>query len=56
MFTDVEKARGTVLQTMFSSKMGDLICSARFKGVFMDFGRFRPVPFPPEFLERSGLT
>lgn len=55
-FTDVQKSRGTVLQKMFSARTGDLISSARFKGVFMDFQRKRPVPFPEEFLRRSGLA
>lgn len=54
-FTDVQKSRGTVVQNMFSATTGDLISSAQFKGIFMDFSRKRPVPFPEEFLKRSGL-
>ena len=49
------RSRGILAQRIESDRTGELVCDARFHGIFMDLEKGRPVPFPAE-LTNSAAT
>ncbi|MCR9141786.1 MAG: acyl-CoA thioesterase [bacterium] len=44
------RSRAVLAQQIESDRTGDVVCTARFHGIFMELAAGRPMPFPPELL------
>ena len=44
------RSRGVLAQQIESDRTGEIVCTARFHGIFMDLKAGRPIPFPMELM------
>ncbi len=49
------RSRGVLAQQIESDRTGEIVCRARFHGVFMDLAAGRPLPFPQELTNGAAI-
>ncbi|MGV3666411.1 MAG: acyl-CoA thioesterase [Leptospira bouyouniensis] len=55
-FRDMTAVRGTVVQTMFRSSDGVLVCEANFSAIFFDFAKKRPWKIPKQYFDNLAVV